>query len=86
MEACENCHEAIISKEDFEKVAAMRKRKYMCQCQRKHETHCLTGKMICSNCGHRLSHTYARTTSITVQIIIWTRLMKNAISVCWMRM
>ena len=27
--------------------------------KRKHETHCLTRKMICGNCGHRLSHTYA---------------------------
>lgn len=55
----ENCHEAIISKEDFEKVAAMRKGNTCASVKRKHETHCLTGKMICGNCGHRLSHTYA---------------------------
>lgn len=55
----ENCHEAIISKEDFEKVAAMRKENTCASVKRKHETHCLTGKMICGNCGHRLSHTYA---------------------------
>ena len=55
----ENCHEAIINKEDFEKVAAMRKENTCASAKRKHETHCLTGKMICGNCGHRLSHTYA---------------------------
>ena len=55
----ENCHEAIISKENFEKVAAMRKENTCASAKRKHETHCLTGKMICGNCGHRLSHTYA---------------------------
>lgn len=55
----ENCHEAIISKADFEKVAAMRKGNTCASAKRKHETHCLTGKMICGNCGHRLSHTYA---------------------------
>lgn len=81
----ENCHEAIISKEDFEKVAAMRKGNTCASVKRKHETHCLTGKMICGNCGHRLSHTYAVDRSITAPTIIWTRLMKNAISVCWMR-
>lgn len=47
------------SKEDFEKVAAMRKENTCASVKRKHETHCLTGKMICGNCGHRLSHTYA---------------------------
>lgn len=26
---------------------------------RKHETHCLTGKMICGNCGNRLEHSYS---------------------------
>ena len=55
----ENCHVAIISKEDFEKVAAMRKGNACVGAERKHETHCLTGKMICGNCGHRLSHSYA---------------------------
>lgn len=55
----ENCHEAIISKEDFEKAAAMRKENTCASTKRKHETHCLTGKMICGNCGHRMSHTYA---------------------------
>ena len=55
----ENCHEAIVSKADFEKVAAMRKGNTCASAKRKHETHCLTGKMICGNCGHRLSHTYA---------------------------
>ena len=55
----ENSHIAIISKEDFEKVAAMRKGNTCASAERKHETHCLTGKMICGNCGHRLSHTYA---------------------------
>lgn len=55
----ENCHEAIISKADFEKAAAMRKGNTCASAKRKHETHCLTGKMICGNCGHRLSHTYA---------------------------
>lgn len=54
----ENCHEAIISKENFEKAAAMRKGNTCASAKRKHETHCLTGKMICGNCGHRLSHTY----------------------------
>ena len=55
----ENCYEAIISKADFEKVAAMRKGNTCASVKRKHETHCLTRKMICGNCGHRLSHTYA---------------------------
>ena len=54
----ENCHVAIISREDFEKVAAMRKGNTCAGAERKHETHCLTGKMICGNCGHRLSHSY----------------------------
>ena len=55
----ENCHEAIVSKADFEKVAAMRKGNTCASAKRKHETHCLTGKMICGNCGHRMSHTNA---------------------------
>lgn len=55
----ENSHVAIISKEDFEKVVAMRKRNICASAERKHETHCLIGKMICGNCGHRLSHSYA---------------------------
>lgn len=55
----ENCHEAIINKADFEKTVAMRKGNTCASAKRKHETHCLTGKMICGNCGHRLSHTYA---------------------------
>lgn len=55
----ENCHVAIISKEDFEKVAAMRKGNNCAGAERKHAPHCLTGKMICGNCGHCLSHTYA---------------------------
>lgn len=55
----ENCHIAIISREDFEKVAAMRKGNTCAGAERKHETHCLTGKMICGNCGHCLSHSYA---------------------------
>ena len=37
----------------------MRKGNICAGAERKHETHCLTGKMICGNCGHRLSHTYA---------------------------
>lgn len=40
----ENCHEAIISKEDFEKVAAMQKENTCASAKRKHEIHCLTGK------------------------------------------
>lgn len=55
----ENSHVGIISKEDFEKVAARRKGNTCAGTERKHETHCLTGKMICGNCGHRLSHSYA---------------------------
>lgn len=55
----ENCHVAIISREDFEKVAAKRSGNTCAGAERKHETHCLTGKMICGNCGHRLSHSYA---------------------------
>lgn len=55
----ENCHVAIISRENFEKVASMRKGNTCAGAERKHETHCLTGKMICGNCGHRLSHSYA---------------------------
>ncbi|MFQ8902022.1 MAG: recombinase family protein [Lachnospira eligens] len=58
IEAERNCHVAIISREDFEKVAAMRKGNTCAGAERKHETHCLTGKMICGNCGHRLSHSY----------------------------
>lgn len=54
----ENCHIAIICREDFEKVAAMRKGNKCARAERKHETHCLTGKMICGNCGHRISHSY----------------------------
>ena len=37
----------------------MQKENTCASAKRKHETHCLTGKMICGNCGHRLSHTYA---------------------------
>lgn len=55
----ENSHIAIISKEDFEKVAAKRSGNTCAGAERKHGTHCLTGKMICGNCGHRLSHSYA---------------------------
>lgn len=55
----ENCHVAIISKEDFKKAAAKRSGNTCAGAERKHETHCLTGKMICGNCGHRLSHSYA---------------------------
>ena len=55
----ENCHVAIICREDFERVAAMRKGNKCAGAERKHETHCLTGKMICGNCGHRLSHSYS---------------------------
>ena len=55
----ENCHVAIISKEDFEKAVAKRTGNTCAGAERKHETHCLTGKMICGNCGHRLSHSYA---------------------------
>lgn len=50
----ENCHVAIISKEDFEKVAAMRKGNACVGAERKHETHCLTGKMICGWIPERL--------------------------------
>ena len=45
----ENCHVAIISKEDFEKVASMRKSNTCVGAEKKHETHCLNGKMICGN-------------------------------------
>lgn len=55
----ENCHVAIICREDFERVAAMRKGNKCASAERKHETHCLTGKMICGNCGYRLSHSYS---------------------------
>lgn len=55
----ENCHVAIICREDFERVAAMRKGNKCAGAERKHETHCLTGKMICGKCGHRLSHSYS---------------------------
>lgn len=55
----ENCHVAIISKADFEKVVAMRKENKCAGAERKYETHCLTIKMICGKCGHRLFHTYA---------------------------
>ena len=56
----ENCHVAIISREDFEKVAAMRKGNTCADAERKHEKNCLNGKMICGNCGHRLlSHSYS---------------------------
>lgn len=55
----ENCHVAIICREDFEKVVAMRKGNKCASAERKHETYCLTGKMICGNCGHRMSHSYS---------------------------
>ena len=55
----ENCHVAIISRGDFEKVSSMRKGNTCAGAERKHETHCLTGKMICGNFGHRLSHSYS---------------------------
>ena len=54
----ENCHVAIISKEDFEKAVAKRTGNTCTGAERKHETHCLAGKMICGNCVHRLSHSY----------------------------
>ena len=40
----ENCHEAIISKEDFEKVAAMRKENTCASAKRKHDLHRHGGK------------------------------------------
>lgn len=55
----ENCYVAIISRGDFEKVASMRKGNTCAGAERKYETHCLIGKMICGNCGHRLSHSYS---------------------------
>lgn len=55
----ENCHVAIICREDFEKVVAMRKGNKCASAGRKHETYCLTGKIICGNCGHRMSHSYS---------------------------
>ena len=55
----ENCYVVVISRENFEKVAAIRKGNTCVGAERKHETHCLTGKMICGNCGHRLAHSYS---------------------------
>lgn len=37
----------------------MRKGNKCARAERKHETHCLTGKMICGNCGRRMSHSYS---------------------------
>ena len=37
----------------------MRKGNKCASAERKHETYCLTGKMICGNCGHRMSHSYS---------------------------
>ena len=82
----ENCHVAIISKEDFEKVAAMRKGNACVGAERKHETHCLTGKMICGNCGHRLSHPMPVARSIIAPSIILIRQMASAISAFLIRL
>ena len=56
----EGCHKAIISKKDFEKTAEILKQnsKNVMDGSR-HEKHCLTGKIICGDCGHSMAHTYA---------------------------
>lgn len=56
----EGCHKAIISKKDFEKTAEILKQnsKNVMDGNR-HEKHCLTGKIICGDCGHSMAHTYA---------------------------
>ena len=51
-------HEAIISREDFDKAARMRKEKHKESISKAHERHCLAGKLVCGNCGHHMAHTY----------------------------
>ena len=56
----ENCHQAIVTKKEFRKVAELRKlnTKNFTDGIR-HARHCLIGKMKCGDCGHTLAHTYS---------------------------
>lgn len=54
---CENAHEAIISEEMFDTVQKKRVgNRNHCQMR---ESHCLKGKIICGNCGHKMNHSNA---------------------------
>lgn len=50
----ENHHEAIISEEMFETV--QKKRAGNRNTSQVRESHCLKGKIICGNCGHKMTH------------------------------
>lgn len=50
----ENCHKAIISKEDYGRVHD--KKKANAKIIPKHPRHCLSGKLYCGNCGKALVH------------------------------
>ncbi|SCP98584.1 recombinase family protein [Anaerobium acetethylicum] len=56
----ENCHQAIISKKEFQKVKELRELNYQKFTDgKRHARHCLVGKMRCGDCGHTLVHTYS---------------------------
>lgn len=56
----EQCHQPIVSKKDFERVQAIKKEKSNTRTQGNNkERNCLSGKVICGECGHALAHTYA---------------------------
>jgi len=50
----ENCHKAIISKEDY--MMVNEKKKANARIISKHPRHCLSGKVYCENCGKALVH------------------------------
>ncbi|MFA9421969.1 MAG: recombinase family protein [Sedimentibacter sp.] len=56
----ENCHQAIIPKKEFLKIAEIRKMNTKTFTDgKRHTRHCLIGKMKCGDCGHTLAHTYS---------------------------
>ena len=64
VQVVENTHPAIIGREDFEIVKKKLERnvksgKATWGQKRVHERHALTGKVVCGNCGHAMSHSYA---------------------------
>ena len=59
----ENTHEAIISKEDFEKVQEMLKQKSHTPKERNFDRYLLSGMMFCGKCGHTLGVSERKTKS-----------------------
>jgi len=56
----ENCHQGIVTKKEFLKIAELRKANTKNFTDgKRHARHCLIGKMKCGDCGHTLAHTYS---------------------------